>query len=189
MARSGGQNSTFRGDDLPDYANRVDLFSFVAARMKQERNHAPLYDQMMHYCREYYDHVRMKADNVVHIIEQTVRDGILVRRKDRIGFRFNSIFSFFVAQRMKVDPAFYDSILREPSANALDICIYCGLNRNDANVLDIIREYLTALFDRLAAECGGSLPDVNYVNTYHPPRVRIVERMMAAHLGGLLEAE
>ena len=170
------------GDDTSaDYEGRIDLFSFVAACMKDDREVCPFYERFIQYCRRYYDHVRMKPDNMMLIIDQTIRDGILLRKNDKLSFRFQSIFSYFVARKMLVDKRFYRRVLDNPSDNLLDVALYCGLNRNDAEVLDQVRIHVDKAFDDFAEACGQPL-DPHFADAYRPPTVRIVDRLIYSQL-------
>ena len=135
-----------------DYRETVDLLGHIAEIMVRDNSYSFSPQKIRDIIRDYYLEIgisRSSEDVVISLMTANV-----LTSGESITFKYNIIFSFFVAYRMKEHKEFLDYILEKDRftsyVHEIDIC--CGLSRRDVAILNRVANHYSAAFEHLDDE-------------------------------------
>lgn len=123
-----------------DVENKMMLLAHIAAKMLDKK--------LANYCLEYSDLVKVVDDylskevgfdfDAQRLVDYFLNRKIFVKfQRNKVKFRYDCFFKFFLAKRMVYNPDFKDYILEEERYHNFvsEIDYYTGLNRSDKKLL------------------------------------------------------
>jgi len=161
-----------------DYRERVEFLSVIAERMCRDNStYSYKLEEIYEIGRDHYRRIGIDRD-VMKLIQEMKEYRIFEDSANNITFKYNVLLSFFVATRMSLDKDFRDFVLDRSRFGTYvhEIDIYCGLVRNDKEIIEIISDHyrsavselgtvLSDLFDQTLLE-RITLPKVKDVNHF-----------------------
>jgi predicted phosphodiesterase len=137
-----------------DFNDKTDCLSYIAERMARTGEYELSYDAMHDVVKDYIDDLGLPFIEK-EIVAEFERHKI-IKRNELGHFRFylRAFLEFFIAERMRKDGAFKAWVLDESRYLSFvhEIEFYCGLNRNDAGLLDTIAERHAVILEGVRAE-------------------------------------
>lgn len=142
-----------------DYTNKTDLLAHIAAWMARNDDYVPLKEAVRTEMKAYVDTrgLIVSLDDLMH--EFLTARIFIARAEDRISFRYRGVLEYFIALRMTSEPAFKDWVMEEDRylRYVNEIQYYAGKHRNDAALVDLVRER----HQRILEEAMGDLGEID----------------------------
>ena len=153
-----------------DYREKADLLGVVAEHFIRNDVDTLSYDELYSLMQGYYTGIGIPR-NVADLVQYFLQVGAFDRIGNSITFRYNIVFSFFVAYRMLHSAEFRKFIMEFGRFTSFihEIDIYCGLSRADVETLQIVSSHFEIL-NKEAKEELGKLMNYNAIVEMKLPR-------------------
>lgn len=160
--------NAFRG--AFDFRNKTHFLGYIAECMVRKDYYILEWEELREATKQYGTQYGLPID-VDGILEAFIAARILLKGGDCVQFRYRSFCEYFIAQRMSDDRDFRDYILHEDRYLSFvnEIEYYSGLNRNDADLIDLVFRRFSQLDEHLRAQEDWK-PDLDLFTTFPAPR-------------------
>jgi hypothetical protein len=132
-----------------DYRNQIDYLGAIAERMCRKNQFIVEYEEIYQWTKEYFESIGLEHD-FSKLLRHFVDNKVFDDEGNSLYFRYNIFLSFFIAHRMLRSEDFRKWLLDEHRYTSYisEIDIYCGLSRQDVEMLD----FFSAEFAELSAQ-------------------------------------
>jgi predicted MPP superfamily phosphohydrolase len=138
-----------------DYRNKERLLAEIAFKMYEanNKNYYLTYNEVLNFVHEYLIVRKFEDFNDIEIIEHFIEVGVLLIEKsdyeDKLRFRFNCIFKYFLMKKMDYSEKFKNYVLSEENyLNFIDeIDYYTGLNRGKDDILNLVVDRMSKEYE------------------------------------------
>jgi hypothetical protein len=155
--------AVFRGHF--DYRDKVNYLSHVARYMVEKGSYTLSYETLYELSDSYFKD-RLLPQKPDQTISYFIGAKILEVIGTDIRFRLNIFQSYFIAQAMVFDERFKKHILSEYARFGAEIDIYCGIKRDDVEVLAVMSKEFASLTDTIIREIP-SIPRVGEMDLFN----------------------
>lgn len=140
-----------------DFDEKMNYLSYIACEMRSENKKN--YD-IVTFEQKSNQHLKdLKITNieVSNFIDYFIKKGILIKIEDKIGFKYESFYEYFIAKKMSENDEYRDEILKEENYYLMpeEIEYYSGIRRENTTALIKINEYLSKLMGNIEKEINN----------------------------------
>ncbi len=153
-----------------DFKTKIFLLSHLAEFMARNDLYKIQYGEINKKIQGFLDDVGFEA-NADDFVELFLTARVLYKDSEEyVSFRYGAFTEYFIASQMKDNPVFREWVLDESRYLSFinEIQYYAGLERRDANLLEMISERFSQLSNEMAKKIEWQ-PDVNLIENFTPP--------------------
>jgi hypothetical protein len=124
-----------------DYRNQIDYLAAIAEQMCKNNIFVIEFADIYSWTQKYFDSIGIEHD-YDRLIRHFIENKIFALEGNSVFFRYNIFLSFFIAYRMQREAAFKAWISSGDNFRKYinEIDLYCGLSRNDLEILEFISD-------------------------------------------------
>lgn len=158
-----------------DFDEKLNYLSFIATEMRKDNKRSYPITLFEEKSIEHLKALKVANIEISTFVKYFIDRGILIKLDEKVGFKYESFYEFFIAKKMSEDDSYRDEILIETEYYLMpeEIEYYSGIRRESTVVLEKLNSYLNNITGEIKEESLNEY--VFKIKPLHPQNEKILE--------------